>query len=234
VTVETRFSIVGGEVADAEIALGKAIVEMCQKRHINRSASEIIKEIKATLNVRIPPFGMTVIETLCHRERDKAFARLLDEPGLSGLASRGQKEIRDFLQDIGTPARKRKQIATNTFSVEPGKYRRLRREVGSAEEPHPNPSPAKLLSTAKGRPEEFDAQVVWVFMQTIARAAGLGQFEPGDRDGNGAMFKVLLRAMEWGLAIASLGSRGSSRPRPKLNSQSLQIMIRGLLTNTTD
>jgi hypothetical protein len=231
--VATRFIVLEGELADAEIALSEAVVEMRRKRRIERSASDMLKEIKQAMNETVPPHGMTVVQTLCQRERDKAF-KLEFATGFSEVMSRGQKEIRDFLQDNGTRARKRKQIAANAFSSDPGKYRRLRREVGSAEEPNPNPNPEKLLSSAKGRPEEYDAQVVWVFVQTIERAAGLGKFELGNRKGDGAMFQVLRRAMEWAMAIAWQGSAPPGGRRPKLNSQSLQIMIRGLLTNTTD
>jgi hypothetical protein len=233
-TVTTRFIVLEGELADAEIALSEAIHKMRQKMRIERSAAEMLSDIKEAMHATVPPHGMTVIQTLCHRERDKAF-KLEFATGFPEVMSRGQKEIGVFLKDRDTPARKKRQFAANAFSSDPGKYRRLRREVGSAEEPNPNPSPEKLLSTAKGRPEKYDPDVIRAFARAIARAAGREKFERGNRYIPGPMFTTLLCAMQWALTVAwKFSAPPGTSPPPKLEHRHLEGIIRRPLIITTD
>jgi hypothetical protein len=55
----------------AEETLVTAAEHMRGKLGLTRTGTEIIKEIKATMDAPLPPYNFTVLQTLCEHERDK-------------------------------------------------------------------------------------------------------------------------------------------------------------------
>jgi hypothetical protein len=198
----------------AEAALVATVEQLRLKLGLSHSTAELVKDIKATMHVALPPFGMTVIQTLCEREREKVFNHRAADvfPGIHAVFVNA---IQDFVvvRDGATPTRKARRIAQNAWKADRAADRRVKDSA----------RPDDAGSPHRGRPEKYDSGVLWAFAEAIARAAGREQFSTGhhgdatftrDNKAGEPMFRVLVAAIQWAMTMAWQGCSppGSEAP----------------------
>jgi hypothetical protein len=201
----------------AEAALIARIDEMRRRLRLERTTDDLAKDIKATMHVQLPPYNYTVSLTLGDHERAKEFNRKAGDTFPSVRQEFGNA-IGDFavVREGRTAARKIRKMAKNAWKWDDAADRRIRNQArkGSNRSPY------------RGRPEKYDVWVVQAFADAIARAAGCKQFSTG-RHGDatltdkskigGAMFRVLVAAIQWARTMAWLTDApwGTAPPNSK-------------------
>ena len=201
-------------VKHADETLIASVNEMNRRLHLTRPDGELVRDIKATMNVALPSYGFTVIQTLCERERAKAFNQYAAD-GFPTIREDFGNAIQDFVivREGRTPARKTRKIADNAWKWDHAADRRVRNSVRRGDR----------RSLHKGRPEIYDPDVVWAFADAIAQAAGREHFASGHHgdltlaDENkvgGPMFRVLVAVLQWAMTMAWMmaAPRGTARP----------------------
>ena len=183
-----------------------------------RPAQQIVADIKATMNVVLPPHGFTVLQTLCERERAKVFnnraARRFPE-----LQAAYVQVLADAAAMNGVPRRKAKRLANNTWKWDHAVDRRARQG---------------LESPSKGRPEVYDPEVVYAFADTLARATGRERCSTGhhgdvtitDAGKASPIMNVLVCAIEWAVLASWTVARSTGSPRPKVRPEGILSVLK--------
>ena len=211
-----------------------AAVEKCACRlGLNRDTAAIVDEIKKTMHERVPPYGLTVVQVLCDRQRGATFNQTDDE-----VPQYFKDAIQDFkiARDGRTSARKVRKTALNAWREDPGADRR------ASEMEHL--SPDQRQSPYRGRPELYDRRVVLAFEVAIARAFGRPRItwtrggqtnDAQDNKTRGEMLDVLVAAVEWAMCVAWQAGRPGSKP-PKVKAEGILRIVKakGALTKSTD
>jgi hypothetical protein len=187
-----------------EEALIKSVEDMRRRFPVARTCDELVKDIKATMHLPLPPHNSTVMQLLIDRTRDKVFNQSAAETFPADWKGFGEA-IQDFVifRAGKTPARVVRKIAANAWKQDPVADRRVR-----------NAAPQDDISTVhKGRPEKYPPEVVWAFADAIARAVDGEHFSIGHHgdatigdEGGGAMLQVLVAAIRWAMTAAWLGA----------------------------
>jgi len=206
-------------------ALIASVEEMRRRVSVARTREELVNDIKATMHVPLPPHNFTVIQTLFEAERAKVFNQFAAQEFTLLRRSFGEA-IQDFLitRRGKTPARTARKIAANAWKWDAAADRRTRKKArqGGA-------------SLYKGRPEIYNADVVWAFADAIARAAVSEHFSIGhhgdaaiteENTGGGAMFRVLVAAVRWALTAAWLGAGPPGTPPPTVKPEGILTVIK--------
>jgi hypothetical protein len=171
---------------------------MCLKLKLRGEAAEYLHAIKATINRPVGRHELTVFQMLCLE-----CAKCQSGPAPEFF----ENDVRDYLiRNHQTPRRKARQIARNAWKEEPGADRRVRALKPSAA------NKDKILSAHRGRPDLYDPDVVWAFVDSIAETTGR-KFSLGhhgnkaitDERMAGPMLAVLVAAVRWAMAMASAG-----------------------------
>jgi hypothetical protein len=198
---------------------------------LDQDTKTILDEIEKTLHVEVRKHvgtflwvqadelvpakggGLTVLQTLCERERATVFNQTNDEPPPYFVEA-----IQDFMivRNGKTPTREIHKTARNAWRDDPGADRRIREREQS--------SPGDgFRSPYRGRPEKYDRDVVLAFADTVARIVGKLRISwtrgTGIRNhtSRGEVLDVLVAAVEWATCIAwqVAGPSGSEPPRVK-------------------
>lgn len=184
---------------------------MRRSYRLSHSNEKMFSEIQATLQTRIPPYKLTIFQTLYDRHRVKSF-------NCNPLPKEFGHAIQDFLIMRGRrmPTRKVRAITSNAWKQDPAVHRRIR-ELRS-------PSSEKWRSLYRGQPERYDPEVVRAFGDVILRITGRKQLARGHID-RGHMVIVLAAAITWAVTWAwILGGVDSAPPRPASRLGVLKIM----------
>jgi hypothetical protein len=207
-----------------EEALVKSVEDMTPRLPVPRTCDELVRNIKATMHVPLPPSNLTVMQTLGERVRDKVFNQSAAEACPTVWKEFGEA-IQDFViyREGKTPARVVRKIAANAWKQDPAADRRVQ-----------NAGPQGDVSTAyKGRPEIYDPSVVWAFADTIARAAGCEHFSIGHHgdatitdEGGGPMLRVLVAAVRWAMTAAWLGAAPPGTAPPMVKPEGILTLIK--------
>jgi hypothetical protein len=213
-------------VKRADELLIASVHEMSRRLNLTRSSSDLVRDIKATMNITLPPYGLTVIQTLFERERAKAFNQCGAEQFPTVRKDFGNA-IQDFVvvRDGRTPARTTRKIADRAWKWDHAADRRVLR-AGSRND----------TSTAyKGRPETYPPDLVWAFADAIARAAGRKRFSTGhhgdvaitDKNkGGGPMLRVLVAAMRWAMMTAWQMAAPPRTPPPAVSPEGILSLVK--------
>ena len=210
----------------AEEALITSVEQMRRRFSVVRTCNELVRDIKATMHVPLPPHNLTVMQTLYDRERENVFNRCAAKEFPTT-----RKDFDDAIQDFviirkgKTPARLVRKIAANAWKQDPAADRRFQ-----------NAGPQGHTSTAyKGRPEIYAPSVVWAFADAIARAAGRARFSIGhhgevtithENKGGGVMFRVLVAAVRWAMTVAWLAAAPPSTAPPTVKPEGILRLIK--------
>jgi hypothetical protein len=207
-----------------EGALVKSVEDMTRRFLATRTVDELVKDIKATMRVPLPPHNLTVMQTLFDRARDEVFNQSAAET-FPTVRKRFGEAIQDFvIYRVGkTPARVVRKIAANIWKQDAGADRRVR-----------NAAPEDDISNAyKGRPEKYSPEAVWAFADAIARAAGCEHFSIGHHgdatitdEGGGAMLRVLVAAVRWAMTAAWLGAAPPGTAPPIVKPEGILALIK--------
>jgi len=181
-------------------------------------SDDLVQAIKQTVHRSVPPYGLSVLQTLGERERDRVFN------SQSGAQFPDIKKgfVDEILRavDVGVGPRRHQRavrFAENTWKQDAAADRRARAQK---DKPH-----KRWRSPYRGQPEVYDAPSVGVFCDAIAAAVGRTRFERGNRQG-GLMMDALVAAMEWAMIVAWLGTAPMGTPVPKATRQGLVNVIR--------
>jgi hypothetical protein len=197
-----------------------AAVEKCARGlGISRDTAAIVDEITKTMNVTVPPQGLTVLQTLCDRESGNAFNQSAAEE-FPEIRQTFEHAIQDFVVTRGgrESARKVHKIERNAWKVDPGAERRTREMAQK--------SPDQWRSPYKGRPERYDPGVVLAFATAIARAFNRPSITwtrgTGTKDHrtSGDLIDVLCAAVYWAMCMAWL-SFGGGNESPSVKAEGL-------------
>jgi hypothetical protein len=208
----------------AEKSLGESVEVMRRKLGLTCNTSEIVKNIKETMNAPLPPYNFTVIQTLCERYRANAFNDSAAE-AFPGSREAFDNALREFATARGISARKARRLIDNAWKSDHAADRRVRE--GSA-------------APYKGRPEVYDRDVVWAFADAIARTAGREHFATGHHgdvtitekdDKGGPMFRVLVASIQWAMIAAWQGAAPPGTVRPTVKPEGI---LTALKRNRTD
>jgi hypothetical protein len=201
---------------------------MRRKLDLRRATSAIVKDLKATMHVPLPPYNFTVIQTLCEHYRADAYNDVAAD-ALPSIRKEFGNGIRDFATVRGTSTRKAQKIADNTWKWDHAADRRIRK--GSA-------------APYRGRPEVYDSEVVWAFADAIARITGRSRFATGhhgdrtitEKEGKGGpMFRVLIASIQWAMTGAWQSTARPGTKPPQVKPEGLLTLLkRDRLTNPTD
>jgi hypothetical protein len=179
----------------ASEALHTSVESMKDKLRLSRTTEQIVKDIKATMNVQLPLHNFTVLQTLCEHERAKTYNQ-----SAADAFPDARKEVDRAINDLATliepdlPPRKRRKLAANFWKWDHAADRRARQ--GSR-------------VPFKGRPEAYVPEVVRAFADAITCTADRSDFATGHHgdvalsdDDGGPMFKVLVAAVRWAMTTA--------------------------------
>jgi hypothetical protein len=139
-------------------ALVASVDELKRRLHLSTASSDLLTKIKATMHVALPPYGLTVIQTLIDRERARVFNQCASDDFATVREDFGNA-IQDFViaRTGKTPARKIRKTAENAWKLDHAADRRFR-----------NAAPEDDISSIyKGRPEAYDPDVVMAFADAI-------------------------------------------------------------------
>jgi hypothetical protein len=183
----------------AHETLVTAVEEMKISLGLNRDANSIAKAIKEAMNVELDPYGFTVVQTLCERERSKALNQNAADD-FPEVRQQFEDAIRELLvaregRAVGKRVRK---IAGNAWKEDPAADRRIR------ETEHLPPD--QFRSPYKGQPELYDPRVVAAFEAAVARAIGRSHVSwtrgTNDNKSSGVILKVFVAAVQWAMCVA--------------------------------
>jgi len=201
------------------------------KLGLSRSTAELVKDIKATMHVVVPPNGATVIQTLCNHERDKAFNQHAAD-WFPAIREEFGDAIQEFIiaREGRAPARKVHKIARNAWKEDPGSDHRIRQMQ--------HLSPDEWRSPYRGRPELYDPGVVLAFESAIARAIGRSRISwtrgTKDNKSSGVILEVFVAAVQWAVCVAwQCSARPGSKPM-KVKAEGLLRIVKAAPTNSTD
>lgn len=192
-------------------SLSDSVEKMRCAYRLGPSTDEMVAAIKATMQVRIEPYGFTVVQTLYNSHRANSF-NSYPVPKAFELA------IQDFvtLREGRTSARKTRQRAANAWKQNLAVHRRI--------------CANKMLSTNewrslyRGQPERYDPEVVHAFGNSIMRVTGQNKIRRGTCD-RGPMVAVLVAAVTWAMTLTWLfAGTGWEPPRPASRLGMLKIM----------
>jgi hypothetical protein len=208
----------------AEDALVASVEHLRRKYRLTRSTAELVKDIKATMHVAVPPHGLTVVQTLCDYYRDEAFNQFAADE-FPAIREDFDTAIQDFARAANTPARKARQIAKNAWKVDRAADRRALEAAQSG----------GSASPYRGRPEKYGPNVVWSFADAIMRASGQPRFSIGhhgnktlgdDNSPSGPMFRVLVAAVEWAMTAAWMGAAMPGTAAPQVKPEGILTVIK--------
>jgi hypothetical protein len=207
-----------------EGALVESVEDMTRRFPAARTRDELVKDIKATMHVPLAPYNLTVVQTLMDRAREEEFNQ-----SAAAAFPAVRKEFGEAIQDFvvsragKTPSRRVKKTAAKTWKQDSGADRRVR-----------NAAPEDDISNAyKGRPEKYSPEAVWAFADAIARTAGCEHFSIGHHgdatitdEGGGAMLRVLVAAVRWGMTAAWLGAAPPGTAPPIVKPEGILALIK--------
>jgi hypothetical protein len=197
----------------AHDSLVSSVEEMRRRLRLDKPAPAILDEIKKTMHVVVPPYGFTVLQNLCEKERQTVFNQMAaSEFALS--RQEFDRAIEDYVvaREGTMPARRIRKLARNTWKQDAGADRRTR---GMEQLP-----PEKFRSPYRGRSELYDPEVVAAFENAIAHAIGRPcvSWTRGTRDNksSGPILNVLIAAVQWAMRIAWQCAAPWGTPPPKV------------------
>jgi hypothetical protein len=154
------------------------------------------------MNVPLPRYNFTVIQTLCERYRANVFNDIAAEI-FPDVREELDKAIRDLATAQGVPSRKARKLSDNAWKWDHAADRRTRE---GSQEPY------------RGRPEVYDRDVVWAFSDAIAHACGQPRItwtrRIDDNKSTGEQLDVLVAAVQWATCSAweSAAEPGTEAP----------------------
>jgi hypothetical protein len=208
----------------AEDALAASVEHLRLKYRLTRSTAELVKDVKATMHIAVPPHGLTVVQTLCDHYRDEAFNQLAADE-FPAIREDFDTTIQDFARAANTPARKARQIAKNAWKADRAADRRALKAAQSGDSSSPY----------RGRPEKYEPGVVWALADAITRASGRPRFSIGrhgdktlgdDNRPSGPMFRVLVAAVEWAMTAAWMVAAVPGTAAPQVKPEGILTVIK--------
>jgi hypothetical protein len=212
-------------VRHANDSLIAAVEEARRCLGLNTDTATILDGIKKAMDVEVPPYGLTVIQTLCERERQNAFNQAASN-GFPTIRREFEYAIQDFMiaRDCHAPARQVHKIARNAWKEDPGADRRIREME--------HQSPDQFSPPYRGRPELYDRGVVLAFESAVARAFGRSRvsWTRGTKDNtntsHGVMLDVFVAAVRWAMCIAWQSSAPPGSKPPKVKAEGLLRIVK--------
>ena len=186
------------------------------KLGLTRTAAELVKEIKATMDTLLPPYNFTVLQTLCEHERDKVLNRDAVER-FPDVKQEFDSAIRDLTVAIEGKAstRRLRKLVGHAWKWDGAADRRARE--GSA-------------SPYRGRPELCDPKVVWAFADAVARTSGRSHVSwtrrTDDNKSVGVILDVFVAAVQWAICAAWLCSAPFGKDFTKVKAEGLLGVLR--------
>jgi hypothetical protein len=202
----------------------ESVEEMRRGFSVARTCDELVKDIKATMHVPLPPHKSTVMQILFDRVRDKVFNQSASEAFPADRRGFGEA-IQDFVifRAGKTPARVVRKIGANAWKQDPVADRRVRHTAAQGD----------ISTVYKGRPEKYPPEVVWAFADAIARAVNCEHFSIGHHgdatisdEGGEPMFRVLVASVRWAMAAAWLGAAPPGTAPPIVKPEGILAVIK--------
>jgi hypothetical protein len=176
------------------------------------------------MDLPLPPYNFTVLQTLCNHERDKVCNRDAVErfPDVKQEFDRAIRDLtlarmsRVYPIVIGYKAfRRLRNLVDRAWKWDSAADRRARE--GSA-------------TPYMGRPELYDPDVVWAFADAVARASGRLHVSwtrrIDDNKSVGVILDVFVASVQWALCAAWLCSAPFGQDFPKVRAEGLLGVLR--------
>ena len=209
-----------------------SVEEMRRKLGLDRDAAAILDEIKGAMRVDVPPHSLTVLQTLCEKERQNVFNQCAAGE-FPEIREEFEDGVRDFVrarEGVGAPARRMHQLARSAWKQDPGADRRIREMEHS--------SPDQFRSPYRGQPELYDRGVVLAFEIAITGATGKTRFSwtrgTEDNKSSGVMLDVLVAAVQWAMCVAWQCSAPPGTNPPKVKGEGILEIVKAKRKNSTD
>jgi hypothetical protein len=199
-----------------EETLVTAVDHMRGKLGLTRSTAELVKEIKATMDLPLVPYNFTVIQTLCEHERDKVRNRDAAE-SFPDVKQDFDDAIRDLTAAIEGKAstRRLRKLVGHAWKWDSAADRRT--QQGSA-------------SPYKGRPQLCDPNVVCAFADAVARASGRSHVtwtrRTDDNKSVGVILDVFVATVQWAICEAWRCSAPFGQDFTKVKAEGLLGVLR--------
>jgi hypothetical protein len=208
----------------AEQSLVAAVAVMRHRLRLTRATPALVNDIKQTMDVKVPPHELTVLQVLWERERQSAFNQsAADEfPEIREEFERG---IRDLMvaQKDRVSARQAHNTARNAWKEDPAADRRIR-EMEKL-------PPDQFHSPYRGQPEIYNRGVVLAFEKTIASAIGRSRISwtrgTNDNKSGGAILDVFVAAVQWATCVAWQCSAPPGAKPLKVRAEGLLRIVKG-------
>jgi hypothetical protein len=213
-------------------SLVASIEKMRSSLALNRDAAAILDGIKRAMHMTVPPHGLTVLQTLCDRERYDPFNQFAADE-FPAVHQEFEPAIRGFMssrEGRRIPARRIHKVARNAWKQDPGADRRTREmEQGS---------PDQFRSPYKGQPELYDPEAVLAFEGAIARVIGLSRVSwtrgINDNKSSGPVLDVLVAAIQWAMCVAWQCSAPWGTNPPNVKAEGLLRIVKAQRKKSTD
>ena len=208
----------------AEQSLVAAVAVMRHRLRLTRDTPALVNDIKQTMNVKVPPHELTVLQVLWERERQGAFNQTAADE-FPEIRKEFELGIRDLMsgQKERAAARRVHNTARNAWKEDPAADRRIR-------EMEKLPSD-QFRSPYRGQPEIYDRGVVLAFEKSIASAIGRSQISwtrgTNNNMSSGAILDVFVAAVQWATCVAWQCSAPPGGKPVKVRAEGVLRIIKG-------